>query len=157
MKKTRLFSIFIFVLILTSCGIRRSTTYYDFETKLIGTELDGSYTLRSWGRARNAPDAFVQAQKQAVYDIIFSGVKGTTTEKSLKPLLLETNAREKYEDYFNAFFADGGKYREFCSLKEKRDFSSRYARSESQAVCQTTVCVFRSKLRQFLIDEGILK
>lgn len=147
----------LFLLTLCSCGSRRSEAYYDYKTQLIGSELDGSYTLLSWGRARNAPDAFVQAQKQAVLDVIFNGVNGNTADKSLKPLIYDMDAREKYQEYFDAFFADKGDWRKYSSLKEKRAISSNYARTRKQSLCQTTVCVFRSQLRQRLIDDGIIK
>lgn len=141
-----------------SCGAKKSQAYYDYKTKCIGTELDGSYTLRSWGRARNAADAYVQAHKQAVYDVLFTGVEPASNGQSyLKPLIFEPNAREKYEDYFNAFFADGGEYKKFASIKEKRVLSSNYARTDVQSICETTVCVWRTKLRAKLIEDGIIK
>ena len=71
--------------------------------------------------------------------------------------VLEVNAKERHEDYFNAFFADGGPWKEYCSLKEKRIFSTDYARTDTQSLCQTTVCVYRNQLRQRLIQDGIIK
>ncbi|MBQ9440133.1 MAG: hypothetical protein IJU35_06060 [Paludibacteraceae bacterium] len=147
------------VLTMVGCvGKRQSQAYYDYKSKVIGSELDGSYTIRAWGRARNSTDAYVQAQKTAVYDVIFNGVQAaTTSQRNLNPLLFETNARDKYEDYFNAFFADHGEYKNFCSMKEKRVVTSHFKRTDAQTLCETTVCVFRSKLKQKLIDDGILK
>lgn len=145
-----------------SCGTGKSQAYYDQKSKVVGTELDGSYTIQAWGRARNAADAYVQASKQAVYDVIFSEIQFVSGQAPsstgvLKPLTYELNARQKYEDYFNAFFADGGDYRKYSSMKEKRDFSSRYSKTDSQTIVRVNVCVFRSKLRQRLIDDGIIK
>lgn len=155
--KTKLLLCALAATLLIGCGARRSEAYYDYKTQLIGSELDGSYTLLSWGRARNAVDAFQQAQKQAVYDVIFTGIVGNASNRSLKPLVLEVNARERHEDYFNAFFADRGPWKQYCSLKEKRIFSTDYARTGTQSLCQTTVCVYRSQLRQRLIQDGIIK
>lgn len=163
MKTSRLYLLAIVAaLLLTGCGSRRSQAYYDYKSKVIGTELDGSYTIRAWGRARNAADAYEQARKQAVYDVIFSDIQvetGTMPSSSgiLKPLLLEVNAKEKYETYFNAFFADGGEFEKYCSLKEKRVLSSNYAKTDAQTVAQVTVCVFRDQLKKKLIEDNILK
>ncbi|MBO5850517.1 MAG: hypothetical protein J6Q47_04475 [Paludibacteraceae bacterium] len=158
MKKAFLLLSLTIVTLLIGCGPKKSQAYYDYKTKVIGTELDGSYTLRSWGRARNAADAYVQAHKQAVYDVLFTGVEPASNGQSyLKPLIFEPNAREKYEDYFNAFFADGGEYKKFASIKEKRVLSSNYARTDVQSICETTVCVWRTKLRAKLIEDGIIK
>ncbi len=149
-------------LILAGCGSRRSQAYYDYKSKVIGTELDGSYTIRAWGRARNAADAYEQARKQAVYDVVFNEIQvesGTMASTSgvLRPLLMELNAKQKYEDYFNAFFADKGEFEKYCSLKEKRVLSSNYSKTDAQTIAQVTVCVYRSQLKQKLIDDNILK
>lgn len=146
-------SLFSFV----GCATHQTAAYSNYETKIIGTELDGSYTLRVAGRARNAADAYVQAGKQAVKDVLFKNIYFTNPNESpLKPLLLTPNAQQKYEDYFNAFFADGGEYKKYMSMKEKRVGSSDFSKSNADATCITTVCVYRSKLKQKLIDDGIL-
>lgn len=155
----KVFILLVATLSLVCCGTNKSQAYYDYETECIGTELDGSLTLRSWGRARNAADAYVQAQKQAVYDVIFTGItkKKSTCMCDTKPLLLEVNAKEKYEEYFNKFFADGGAYTKYASMKEKHVMTSNYSKTDAQHLCQTTVCVFRDKLKQRLIEDKILK
>ncbi|MBR1809277.1 MAG: hypothetical protein IJ776_07815 [Paludibacteraceae bacterium] len=165
MKTKSLFTISavaVMMLLLAGCGTRKSQAYYDQKSKVIGTELDGSYTIRAWGRARNAADAYVQAQKQAVYDVIFSEIQfvsgqAPSSTGTLRPLIFEVNARQKYEDYFNAFFADGGEYKDFSSMKEKRQLSTNYAKTDAQTVAQVTVCVWRARLREKLIADGIIK
>lgn len=153
-----LVSLLVVVTMVGCVGKRSSQAYYDYKSKVIGSELDGSYTIRSFGRARNAVDGYVQAQKQAVLDVIFYGVQAATTgQRDLKPLLFDMNARDKYEDYFNAFFADKGEYTNYCSMKEKRVLTTNYNRTNAQTLVETTVCVFRSQLKQKLIEDGILK
>ncbi len=147
--------------LLASCGSQKSQAYYDYDSRVIGTELDGSYTIRAWGRARNAMDAYEQARKNAVYDVIFNQIQFATgtapsTSGVLKPLLMEVNAKEKYEDYFNAFFARGGEFEKYCSMKEKRLFSTKYQKTNAQTQAQVTVCVYRTQLKAKLIEDGIL-
>lgn len=145
-------------IMLSSCGTHKHTAYYDHKTKLIGTELDGSYTVVAWGRARNAVDAFHQAQKQAVYDVIFNGAEAQTTNlRNILPMLLEVNAKDKYQDYFNAFFADKGEYTKYCSKKDRRWWTSEFYRSDRQTVCKTTVVVYSSKLKEKLIQDKIIQ
>lgn len=163
--KTKRFAVLLMIALSAaffSCGTQKSQAYYDYESKVIGTELDGSYTIRAWGRARNAMDAYTEARKQAVYDVIFNQIQfatGTapTTSGVLRPLLLEVNAKTKYEDYFNAFFARGGEFEKYCSMKEKRLFSTKYQKTDAQTQAQVTVCVYRSKLKEKLIQDNILK
>ncbi len=137
---------------------KSSQSYYDFETKLIAVEGDGTYTIRAFGRGRNITHAYAQAQKQAVWDVIFKGVEPTTTGiKPLKPLILEVNAEEKYGEYFETFFLDGGEYLNYVSYKERKTGSSRFQKNDVQSTAQVTVSVYRTKLKQKLIEEGILK
>lgn len=158
MKRIQFFMAVLCVILLTGCGAYKSQAYYDYKSKLIGTELDGTYTIRSWGRARNAVDAYVQARKQAVKDVIFTGVQAESSNlTSLKPLLLDMNAEEKYEDYFAIFFADGGEFEKYASMKERRVMTSNYSRTEAQTLVQVTVCVNRVALKDKLIKDGILK
>lgn len=157
-KVIRILILIAIVAIYSGCGTKKSEAYYDYKTKVIGSELDGSYTLRAWGRARNEVDAYAQAQKQAVYDVVFNGVDAASSSQSnLRPLLLEVNAKTKYSEYFDRFFRDGGEYTKYCSAKEKQSSTTKYYRTDSQALCQTTVCVFRSKLKDKLIKDNILK
>ncbi len=164
MKKSTvliMWAVIALITVLAACGTQKTQAYYDYESKVIGTELDGSYTIRAWGRARNAMDADAQARRTAVYDVIFNQIQiasGTapTTSGMLKPLLMEVNAKTKYEDYFNAFFADGGEFEKYCSMKDKRLFSTKYQKTDAQTQAQVTVRVYRSKLKAKLIEDGIL-
>lgn len=143
---------------LTSCGAKKSQAYYDYATKIIATELDGSYTLRAFGKGRNAADAYKEAQKQAVYDVLFNGVQSADSKvQPLRPVMLEVNAKDKYADYFNVFFADGGEFEKFCSLKERRWGTSNFKRTDAQSMAEVTVCVFRAKLIEKLKADNILK
>lgn len=140
------------------CATHKTSAYSNYETLIIGTELDGSYTLRVCGKARNSVDAYVQAGKQAVKDVLFKNLFFTNTKDSpLKPLLLTPNAEQKYEDYFNAFFADGGAYRDFTSLHDTRIITENWNNNKLQVLVQVSVTVDRKALKQKLIDDNILK
>ena len=150
-----------FLSFVTGCKVQ-SQAYYDYKSKVIGTELDGTYTIRAWGRARNRADAYVQARKQAVYDVIFNDIQITngispSSTGMLRPLLQELNAKQKYEAYFNAFFADGGEFEKYCSLKERRTNTTRYTKTDAQTLAQVTVCVDRARLKEKLKQDNILK
>ena len=79
------------------------------------------------------------------------------TVKPLKALLLEVNAEQKYEDYLNVFFAEGGPWQNYCNLRQRRILSSNFARTDAQVVAQVSVTVFRNELKARLIADGILK
>ncbi|MCM1034779.1 MAG: hypothetical protein NC038_05820 [Paludibacter sp.] len=157
-KQTILCLLASMVIILSDCSVQRSQAYYNYESRIIATELDGSYTLRAFGKGRNAVDAYEEAQKQAVYDVLFNGVKSADSKvQPLRPLLTEVNAKEKYAEYFNVFFADNGAYKKYCSKKERRVLTSNFSRTDAQTMAEVTVCVFRSQLEKKLREDGILK
>ena len=148
----------ILSVVLTSCGVRSTQAFYNYESRIISSELDGSYNIRAFGRGRNAVVAYDEARKQAVYDILFNGVQSSNSRiSSLKPLMLEVNAKEKYEDYFNEFFADGGLYRKFTNLHDTRIITENWHNDGLQVLVQVSITVDRKALKQKLIDDNILK
>lgn len=158
MKKFLSACLFACMLVFCSCGTQKTTAYSTTKTSCIATELDGSYTLRVEGRGRNAVDAYKEAGKQAVYDMLFTTIvwkNGAT--KNIQPIFVTMRrAYDDHESYFNAFFADGGEYEKYISVKEKRKLSNIYQRTNAQTACVTTVCVYRDKLREKMIQDGIL-
>lgn len=148
----------ILSVVLTSCGVRSTQAFYNYESRIMSSELDGSYNIRAFGRGRNAVVAYDEARKQAVYDILFNGVQSSNSRiSSLKPLMLEVNAKEKYEDYFNEFFADGGFYRKFTNLHDTRIITENWHNDGLQVLVQVSITVDRKALKQKLIDDNILK
>lgn len=67
-----------------------------------------SETLRAWGRGKNRTDAIEQAKKNAVRDVLFKGVVAGSRECSVRPLITEVNAQERYASYFNDFLETEG-------------------------------------------------
>lgn len=148
----------ILAIVAAGCGAQKSQAYYDYDSKIIAAHGDGSYTIRAWGRSRNATMSYDAAQKQALEDVLFKGVRaqsGNLTD--LKPLVLEVNARERYEDYFNAFFSDEKNWKPFVSMKDRRTMTSNYKRTDAQTLAQVTVLVYRNELKKKLQNDGILK
>lgn len=158
MKRTVLFlAIVLTAVLLAGCGQQRSQAYYDYESKIIQAHADGSYVIRAWGRSRNAAMSYDVAQKQALQDVIFKGVKPQSSNiQPLKPLCFDMNAQTKYEDYFNAFFADNGPWKKFVSMKDRRLMTSNYSRTDAQVLAEVTVTVFRAELKAKLQADGII-
>lgn len=144
-----------------------SISYYTFQTECVNVELDGSQTLKAYGMGRDRTDAVEQAKKNAIRDVIFKGISSGSGECQAKPLLLEVNAEEKYGNYFNTFFADGGakgktgNYSRFVTLQDERYWKrinrQATAQNADQDVYSVIVRVLREELRQQLIRDGILK
>lgn len=132
-----------------------SNAYTNFETTCMGSEGDGSQTLRAWGKGSNEADAIEQAKKTAVYDVIFKGIKGQG-DCNKRALVNEVNARERYENYFDPFFSDGGEYKKFVKEEQTNKASRLKIKGSGMNQWGIIVTVDRPALRQQLIRDGIL-
>lgn len=145
---------------LSSCSkksteVSKASAYVNYETVCMGVEHDGSQTLRVWGKGSTQADAIEQAKKNAVYDVLFNGIRGTG-ECERRPLVPEVNARERYGKYFNPFFADGGEYGKFVKEESANEASRLVAKGSSIYNIGVLVTVDREGLRNQLERDGIL-
>ena len=139
---------------------QRTAAFYEYKTECLGVELDGSQTLKAWGNGRNRADACEQAKKNAVRDVVFFGIKSGKSDCNSNPLIYEVNAQDKYQDYFNKFFTDGGDYKNFVNVKDEKimDKISRDKKKTAESVTHGMVVrVLRSELKKKLIADGIIK
>ena len=58
-------------------------------------------------------------KKIALQDVMFKGIRKGKNECNLIPLVVEVNAREKYEAYFDSFFSQDRQYQEYTSISTK--------------------------------------
>jgi len=145
------------MLMLASCGSRRSQAYYNSPSLVLSTNYDGSYVIRTQVRSRNASTAFTDAQRKAMEEIIFDGVRSSAAGvEDLKPLCFDMNAREKHEAYFMEFFRDKGEWTKYGNLKDKRNFTTTFMRDGRQMVQTVTVTIDRAGIKQKLQEDGII-
>lgn len=129
----------------------------EFETQCLGVEEDGSQTVRAWGFGKKKKDAVEQAMKNAVRDVLFKGIKEGMDGCNLRPMITEVNASERHAAYFNKFFADGGKYKSFVSLKDENKKKSRESVKSSLGTrWSVTVRILCPKLCERLIQDKII-
>ena len=154
----KIFLLAAVVVFAAGCGVHKSQSYYSQKPQIISTELDGSYAIRCWGKGRNSDEAMKEVKKQAVYEVVFNGVTSASANiQSLKPLILTLNAKDKYAEWSNAFFADGGEYLNYCSKHDRRTGSSRFVRNRNEVLCQAVVSVDVAGLKKLLKESGIIK
>ena len=123
MKKVILCMLMVFTTSVTIMA-QKQAIYDRSSIKCMGVELDGSQTLRVLGYGRNRSDAKEQAMKNAVWAVVFDGIREGVSGCNMRPLVTEVNARERYEDYFNVFFADGGEYKKYVTLRDTKKRSA---------------------------------
>jgi hypothetical protein len=134
---------------------------YTFETECMGSELDGSVTLKVFGKGNTDRDAVEQAKKNAVRDVIFKGIHQGVSECSKSPLMLEPRALERNEAYFAQFFQDGGAYAEYVTMQDERIGDRLRGREEKiarNAVSKAIVVrILVLKLKNKLTQDGIIR
>tara|TARA_B100000809_G_scaffold253290_1_gene289137 strand:+ start:5091 stop:5597 length:507 start_codon:yes stop_codon:yes gene_type:complete len=154
-------SLAVITTVSTSCGSTqmKGAGNYNYETECIGVEGDGSQTVRGWGSGRNREDAVEQAKKNGLSSVLFKGIR-SNKGCNMKPILFDSNIREKKEDYFNAFFADVGPYKEFITSEDGSDMHFSVVAGRKKAGDQVTygviIRVQRAKLKAKMIQDGIL-
>lgn len=124
--------------------------------RCLGMELDGSETLRVQGYGRNRADAKEQAMKNAVWAVIFDGIIDGVGGCNMRPLVTEANARERYQEYFNRFFADDGPYKQYVSLRDTKKRSGVKVKDKLGYSYDLTIRVLRSELETRLRQDNVI-
>ncbi|MDR1455748.1 MAG: hypothetical protein LBJ01_08865 [Tannerella sp.] len=88
--------------------------HYEINPVSVGTQ--GSYLIKVWSYSQKPDVAVEQAKKNAVHGIIFRGFTGMNGVMGKPPLTNSPNLEEEKRDFFDPFFADGGKYLKFVTL-----------------------------------------
>ena len=152
--------IFITMLALLSMATAQAQpqgVYARTSVRCLGVELDGSQTLRVQGYGRNRADAKEQAMKNAVWAVIFDGIREGVEGCNMRPLVTEVNARERYEDYFNIFFADNGAYKEYVSLRDTKKRSGGREKDKVGYSYDLTIRVLRAQLKARLKADNVIE
>ena len=150
--------LFISAIGIISCkSSKKITGNYTHEIEGMGAELDGSITLKTWGKSKNRADALVQARKEALNAVLFVGIRNGKTDCDTRPILNAPNIRENKVDYFNNFFKDGGDYKKFVSNKyESFGKKVRAKGRDGEVMYGFIIRVMRSELKKQMITDKIL-
>lgn len=140
----------------TLAPAQTQTVYARSSIRCLGVELDGSQTLRVQGYGRNKADAKEQAMKNAVWAVVFDGIRDGVQGCNMRPLVTEVNAAERYEDYFNLFFADGGAYKEYVSLQDTKRRSGGRSKDKLGYAYDLTIRVLRPQLKARLKADNVI-
>ena len=123
----------------------------------MGAELDGSITLKTWGKGKNKADALEQARKEAIKAVLFVGIRNGKTDCDTRPVLHAPNILENRADYFNNFFKDGGDYKQFASNKDESfGKKERVNGRDGEVMFGFVIRIMRSELKKQMITDKIL-
>lgn len=154
------------LLIFSSCSSRnfikaaRNTTagFYEYEIECLGTELDGSQQIRSFGAGANREDAREQAKKNAIFNVLFKGTRLGRTGCDTKPVVFNQNTYDEKRDFFNDFFKDKGPYAAFVTKEDTpRQTKVRLKAEGREKVFSLRLTVLVSELKKELRAKGIIE
>lgn len=148
---------FFATLSLAVADAQTQTVYARSSVRCLGVELDGSQTLRVQGYGRNRSDAKEQAMKNALWAVIFDGIRDGVAGCDMRPLIGEVNAKERYEDYFNIFFTDDGEYKNYVSLRDTKKRSGGRKKDKIGYSYDLTIRVLRPQLKARLKQDNIIE
>ena len=134
--------------------------HYEYKTECLNIEQDGSQTVMAWGQGRNRLDAVAQAKKNALYDVIFNGIRDGAGGCDVRPLVPTVNARRVYEDFFNKFFSDGGAFQKYVTVQDERidqKLIRNRARTRNDVTNGFVLRVLRPALKEYFQQEMIIK
>ena len=94
--------------------------------------------------------------KNAVWAVIFDGIRDGVNGCNTRPLVTEVNAKERYEDYFNLFFSDKGDYRQYVSLKDTKKRSADRKKDKVGYNYEMTIRVLRAQLKARLKADNVI-
>jgi len=159
MKKI-LLPLIVISLIMNSCSPRKGVSgYYSYETSCLGSDLDGSQVLKAFGTGKTEVEAIENAKKRAIKDLLFKGIRSGKDDCQLRALIIEVNASEKYEDYFNNFFKNEGQYKEFTTISKKPILAKLFKGQKTgklDVAYEVIVKVYMGNLKQHLKNNQII-
>ena len=159
MKKI-LLPLIVISLIICSCSSRKGVSgYYSYQTSCLGTDFDGTQVLKAFGTGKTEIEAIENAKKTAINDVLFKGIRSGKEDCRLRPLIIEVNANEKYEDYFNDFFKIEGQYLEFTTISKKPILAKLFKGKKTRKLdvaYEVIVKVYMSNLKQHLMRDQII-
>ena len=160
MKRSIYLWAFIGVMMVCSCKSSKevvtTTAFHEYPTECLGKSMDGKQMLRVWASGQNRKDAVEQAKKKAVYLVVFEGISAGNGECNAYPVVDEANARQKYEDYFDVFFATGGEYSKYVSMEKQQKSSLQRYQGDGLETDGIVVTVDRSALRKRFQEDNII-
>lgn len=127
----------------------------EYEVQFVRDGVEGTILFKIFTYGKSENDCLAKAKKNAVKAVIFDGIPGSDLQNAL---VTEAGAEEKYKDYFNAFFKDGGKYIKYVSISTDGsiDPNDRY-RVGNKIKIGIIVQVQKASLRKELESAGIIR
>ncbi|MGO4819713.1 hypothetical protein [Flavobacterium sp. W22_SRS_FP1] len=163
MKKIAL-TIFIIVAFIFTCNAQakkkadKYTNAWRYEIEPVQTGVSGTYLIKVWSYSKKPDVAIEQAKKNAVHGIIFRGFSGNDRVPGQSALSNNPNLLDEKTDFFDDFFAEGGKYLKFVSLTNDGGVAAEdRLKVGKEYKIGVLISIRKEDLRRDLENAGIIK
>ena len=131
----------------------KSQSSYQYECLSVGE--DGYVTIKIWNSQKGKNYKLEQAQKDAVYVIVFSGIAPTNGCITQKPILQQTEEQAKFKNIEKNFFKANGDYLTYVRSSETSTTIPVNLGEKDWKVFQISVA--KNLLRKYFQDKKIVK
>lgn len=120
---------------------------------------DGMCQVKVWSYSKKPHIAAEQCRKNAVHGVIFKGyAAGDGTTVSQRPLVKDPNIQIEKADFFEAFFMDGGTFRQYVSsVTEGSQEVIKVGKKDKFYKVGIVVTVSKDQLRKYLESQGVVR
>lgn len=135
----------------------KDTRNWRYEIECAGIGKEGTYLIKVWSYSKKPAVAMEQSKKNAVHGVIFQGFAGGGQGcTSQKPLASGPSVEQEKEDFFNEFFADGGKFMKYVGSAND-GAGQEVLKVGKEYKVGVIVSVMKDNLRKDLEAAGIVK
>ena len=137
----------------------KDTEQWRYEVQAsVGQAPKGAAIMRVWTYSKNPQVAIMQAGKNAVHGILFTGIAPTNDKLRLPgvpAIINDPTIETQHAEYFKTFFADGGPYQRYVSFMAN-GVPDQVIKIGKEYKVAINVTVQVDALRQRLMDDNIL-
>lgn len=160
MKRLIVYSIFIVVLLLTSCSSskRMSSDIKPYSIETMGVGNDGTYVVKVTDYFRTVDEkAYLDClKKDAVHSVIYHGVPAGNGSMKQPALMTEDTRIDGNEQALHEFF-EQKQYQSFVSSIVNSSKTITKIKGSKNYKISVIMSVDKDDLRKYLIDNGIIK
>lgn len=133
------------------------TNEVNYDAQIIGVGTEGTKYFSVSGYGKKTEGAIFQAQMNAVHACLFKDIAGTPTADASPAIYGSIAPKPEHEDFFDAFFAPNGQYLGF--IANRTNVRPKNAINMGKGYYKVTldVQVNYDQLRDYMIEQGIIK
>jgi hypothetical protein len=157
--KTVLIAIFCTVSLYSQKKEDRRTMEWRYEIECAGVAQEGYYLVKCYTYTKEKNIKMEQAKKNAIHGVLFKGFSGNSTNgcSTVKPLCANPNIEFEKKEFFDTFFADGGKYMKYINLSNDAEMASERIKVGKEYKFGVNILVSKDMLRKDMEEAGILR